>query len=670
MASSCGSFLVVLAFTLAGAGPLHGQVRPDSTAQDSAYTLQELVVRATRPTATTGGVSAVEARLDSMRLPPAPSLEEVARALPLIQIRTNSRGEAQPMLRGAESRQVAILVDGVPLTLGWDHRADLSVVPMAAAETVTLLRGLPSVLHGPNVLGGVVEVGVASGARPAIPPPLRASLAVDHTGARTIGATAARALEAANGRLLLRGGMGYRERSGTALPDGVQAPEPADGRRENSDYEQYDAFLAARYDRDDGTWLSASASGYHAERGVPPELHTAAPRFWRYPLAARLLAAISAGTGMRATPLGEGSLEASIGVDVGRTEIESYASRAYEIVTGTEDADDRMLTFRLLGDHTFGEHAELRMAATLSDIRHDEVIDGGAPSHYRQRLWSVGGEIAWRPPFEGWLADTRITTGVAYDGADTPESADKPPLERLGAWGARLGVNHLAVEGRLMLHAGVSRRARFPSLRELYSGALGRFAPNPDLRPEVLTAAEAGMTARIGDIEVQAVGFRQQLSDVIVRVATEDGRFRRENRDQMRSTGVELLTSMRWGPTALSADVTLQDVTVLDPSTPSGERRPEYQPSLMGKLDWTTALPFGAEGIVAASYVGRQWCVDPDHGRDVAIDPSTRIDVSLGRAFGDFRAELGLDNVRDAAVYDQCGLPQPGRTLRFQIRYR
>ena len=34
------------------------------------------------------------------------------------------------------------------------------------------------------------------------------------------------------------------------------------------------------------------------------------------------------------------------------------------------------------------------------------------------------------------------------------------------------------------------------------------------------------------------------------------------------------------------------------------------------------------------------------------------------------RAQLGLDNAADAAVFDQCGLPQPGRTLRLGIELR
>jgi hypothetical protein len=31
---------------------------------------------------------------------------------------------------------------------------------------------------------------------------------------------------------------------------------------------------------------------------------------------------------------------------------------------------------------------------------------------------------------------------------------------------------------------------------------------------------------------------------------------------------------------------------------------------------------------------------------------------------------VGVDNLTDEVIYDQCGLPQPGRTLRIQLRVR
>ncbi|RMH13862.1 MAG: hypothetical protein D6701_11875, partial [Gemmatimonadetes bacterium] len=178
------------------------QARPDSIPADSlrAYVLEGIPVSVPRSTTSAGGVAAVRVRFDSMNVVPAPTLEEVLRALPLVQIRENSRGEAQPALRGAEDRQIAILVDGVPLTLGWDHRTDLSVVPMTAARGLDLHRGLASLLYGPNVLGGVVEIDVARGrGRMAAPPPLTASASLDQEGATNLAASVGRLVEVGAG---------------------------------------------------------------------------------------------------------------------------------------------------------------------------------------------------------------------------------------------------------------------------------------------------------------------------------------------------------------------------------------------------------------------------------------------------------------------------------------
>jgi iron complex outermembrane receptor protein len=66
--------------------------------------------------------------------------------------------------------------------------------------------------------------------------------------------------------------------------------------------------------------------------------------------------------------------------------------------------------------------------------------------------------------------------------------------------------------------------------------------------------------------------------------------------------------------------------------------------------------------------------VDPDLGSDVALDPSARLDLhatrewKLGGALSRLQTTVALDNLTDQAVFDQCGLPQPGRLLRLQIR--
>ncbi len=136
----------------------------DTIPRDTAvFRVEGITVQAKRAVTTLGGASAIEVTVDSLVLPAGPTAEELLREVPMLHLRTNSRGEAEITVRGSESRQVAVLLDGVPLTLGWDARTDLSVFPAGAISDVTLVRGLSSILHGPNVLGGVVEMSVGRG---------------------------------------------------------------------------------------------------------------------------------------------------------------------------------------------------------------------------------------------------------------------------------------------------------------------------------------------------------------------------------------------------------------------------------------------------------------------------------------------------------------------------
>ncbi len=680
------STAAALALVFTFAGPLGSAIaqEPDTVAADGRtaphYELLGITAVVARPSSTTGGSSAVELELDSISHPPAPSLEQVLRSMPLVQIRQNSRGEAQPALRGAEERHVAVLLDGVPLTLGWDHRTDLSVVPLTAARSITLVRGLSSVLHGPNVLGGVVEVDVARGEeRQARPSPATASAAVDDTGARSLSVSGGALLETGAGEWVVRAGAGYQDRSGLALPGSLGVEEgqrprfvsDGDELRLNTDSKRIDGFASARHLSRSGRWLSLSASGYRVERGVAPEAHVDEPRLWRYPLQSRLVAAFTGGSGHHPTPFGEGDVEVSVGLDVGKTRIDEFASESYDVVTGGEESDDRTVTLRMLADHTVGRSGELRAALTYADVRHDELLDPGGPAAYRQRLWSLGTEAQWNV-----LDDTHVSLGVALDGADTPESADKSPLGRLWDWGARVGASSISASGSVLLHGALSRRTRFPALRELYSGALGRFEPNPELQPEVMTAAEIGVTYRAGSAEVQLVGFHQRLDDGIIRVSVdtdEGGKLQRVNQDRIRSSGLELLIRGGLRTVSLAGDLTLQRVRGV--AGEGEETLLEYRPAWAGKISGEARLPGALAGTATLSYRGEQHCENPELGGLQPFDASASGDVSVRRVFrmgggalSRLEALLAVDNVSDSVVFDQCGLPQPGRTVRVQIR--
>ena len=657
---------------------------PDTIPPDSVRLLGGITVSVARPALTSGGSSVVVIELDSVRSVPASSMDQVLRAMPLIQMRTNSRGETQPSLRGAESRQIAILMDGVPLTLGWDHRTDMSAIPLTAARKVTLVRGLSSVLYGPNTLGGVVEVDVARAeGRVTSVDPVAFGFALDETGGTNVSVTGGHLVDDRDSQWVFRAGVGFQGRRGFPIAADA-ADEPGirtrylldDAIRLNSDSRRADGFFIARYRADEGAWLSLSASAYDVERGVPPEAHQDSPRLWRYPDRRRVIAAITGGTGQRDTGARLGDLEASLGIDIGSTLIEQFASEAYQIVDETEESDDRVVTARLLGDHSLGPHAELRASATYADIWHDEVLTVGGANSYRQRLGSLGVETEWKL---GASDLTSLTFGVALDAADTPESGNKPPIEWITDYGMRVGVSSLVAHG-VLLHGGVSRRSRFPSLRELYSGALGRFEANPDLRPETLLGSELGFTATGSVGEIQLVGFRHQLHDGIVRTTAvgTDGisRFRRVNQDQVRSLGIELLLVGDFGGTTATGDLTVQDVRGRDAG--GNEVLLEYEPAIVGRLGIDVQLPTSFRGGGGLRFVGEQRCENPEIAGLQRLASNRTVDFSLRRIFnlgrgGALRhvdASASLRNATDAVVFDQCGLPQLGRFFQIQFRVR
>jgi iron complex outermembrane receptor protein len=139
---------------------------------------------------------------------------------------------------------------------------------------------------------------------------------------------------------------------------------------------------------------------------------------------------------------------------------------------------------------------------------------------------------------------------------------------------------------------------------------------------------------------------------------------------------VELLAGYTVDRFALETELTFQDVEVVEPGREGV--RAEYDPSVAGGIGGTVPLFAGLEASAEVEYWGEQYCSTPAPGEESfdRLEASTRTDLQLARTFS-FRPratfqridlELAVDNLTDSAVYDQCGLPQPGRTLRLQFR--
>lgn len=655
-------------------GPaLRAQVRPDSGARrDSAQALDAMRVRAAYSPRVVGSAAAVTVRPDSVPLgPAAPTMAETLRRMPFLYVRQNSRGESELSVRGSESRQAAVFLEGTPLTLTWDARTDASIVPMAGVQRIDYVRGLSSLMAGPNAIGGVVSARLWDDHDPTQAPErvTRTDLQLDQFGGMRTALTAAGALHhSATSTVSVKAGGSWRDLPGLALPTGVTDPE-GDGRvRLNTDARTYDLFAGGRYEHAQGRYLSGVISAQRGQRGVAPELHIDAPRLWRNPTLERRVLSVAAGTGAVRSRLGVGDVEVAVGVNHGDVRIDSYGDRTFRTITATELGEDQTRTLRLTADQELGRYAVLRGSFTDASVTYREIVGTGAPADYAQHLTSTAGELDVIP----WRTLT-LTGGVAVDAATTQLAGGRPPLGRKDGVAWRAGATWLLPMQGLRVHGSASSRRRFPALRELYSGALNRFEPNPELAPETARQAEVGATFSRGSFDAQATLFTSRIDDAVVRTTLPNRRFLRVNRDRFESRGAELTAGVALGRATVRGDVTAQHARISDRTISIPElRQPEDVPAYFGSLLGTWAFPRGVEIQGRMRALGATRCTNPDTNTLETQSGATTADLGAERRWTTrgllrIRTMLHVDNVLDRALYDKCGLPQAGRTLRLGV---
>jgi len=656
--------LAALAPALLSAQQPAPTARPDSTAKP----LHPVVVRERQRARAVGGSAIVEVAVDSVRTAPAANLDAVLRTVPFVGVRTNSRGETELSLRASDSRQPAVLLEGVPLTLGWDSRTDASVIPLSAATGIRVGRTLSSLMLGPNISSGTIEVGLTEG--------LTATrrlltLGTDQTGALGFSGSAGAPITIGTGTLAVLGGGGVRHRPDLVAPDALTR-RVTKGRRDNTDLTQRDYVSGVRYTTATGASFGLTVTGARGARGVMAEDHLTTPRFWRIPQVDRDVAILSATSGWMSTPLGSGSVDLRVGRSRGTQRIDQYTDSSYRTLGTTERGDDATTTTRLILEHSVGSRGEIGLGISSATIDYDETLGAATPVAYRQRLSSVALETDWELPRQ-----LRFSLSGSRDQAEHPLTGGRAPLGARQEWGARAGLSKTLLGPGIQLNAAMTRRARFPALRELYSGSLQRFVPNPDLRPERLISSEVSALWQRGAGEVQATLFRQQLDDAVVRVTRPDRTFIRVNANAQRTQGLELFGAWRGADRTFLADLTVQDPQLIDQV--SGARSaPEYVPHLRGSVTAIVPIATRTRLTTAATTTGAQSCLNPDRGTRETIAAATRLDALIDRditldargLWSALRVSIGVDNLLDRLTYDQCGLPQMGRTFRIGLQLR
>ncbi len=429
--------------------------------------------------------------------------------------RIGGRNEAAAYVRGFDTRQVPLFIDGIPVYVPYDGNVDMGRFDVSDMAELSISKGYSPVVYGPNTLGGAINV---VSLRPTQPEEFMARAGV-FSGEGYEGAL--------RGGLLrddgyAQAGASYRERDHFRVSDDFEPAATEDGgRRENSDTRDLQVSAKVAWTPgDEGDELAVGFVRQDSEKGVPAYAGTdtnTVPRYWRYTEWVKNSAYAVGNIAVGRT----GYVKPRFYYDTYENTLKAYDDATYTTQTKksswTSIYDDYTFGGSVEGGAAAGERHQLRGAAHYKQDVHREHNAGGPTAAYKDETLAAGAED--RIALTERLA---LAAGAEYAVRNSLEAEDPNSGEDFEdndnqAFNPQAGLFYDVTGG--VFRATVARKTRFPTLKDRYSYRLGKALANPDLDPEVAMHYEIGYEGRlVENLDGRLCGFYSRLDDTIQQV--------------------------------------------------------------------------------------------------------------------------------------------------------
>ena len=644
-------------------GTVQAQTPTDSLIH---YELGDIVVS---PSGTSPDISSISTTqrvpLAGIAQSDATSIDQVFRRIPSAHLQTNSRGESLVYLRGAGERQVSLFFDGALLNVPWDNRVDLSLIPSEVVGEISISKGVPSVLYGANVLGGAINLTSRQLRSPGSFSQVSGILGSQ--GSRQARVTWLRRTQRFQSTVF----VGVSDQDGYSVPDKAELPynQHPTHLRTNTDRQMRSAFGQVSFNTAGDGKIGASFLHFGGKKGIAPEGHLDPTienvRYWRYP-DWRMTMAIVSGE----FPLQTGILRGAAWASRFNQTITQYPDEFYFTQLESQIDQDNTYGLRLTYLRDFLNSGSLRAAISLVSSSHEQQdMEAEAISLNRtfsQRILSNGIEYTR-------AGHVNVLVGASMDVLVTPRTGDKPDRGPQTGLGVTMGLSR-ELSPNVTLRGVLGRKTRFPTMRELFGEALGRFLLNPNLKPESSLLSEVAIEIDRGGTAMEAIVFFTRTYNTIgqqmVLLAGESrARRQRVNLEGSRVLGLETVLSSRVVPSLL---LTCNLMAMRAQELSTGSPKPLVEkPSWIGGCNMNYQPGLGFSLILETQYTGRAYGLDD--GNYLSELPSslvTNTRVSWLILYKRYSAELfgRINNLTDEVVLPQLGLPGPGRALRVGLQ--
>ena len=540
------------------------------------------------------------------------TVAEALRSVPGVDIvRSGSDGAVTfAQIRGANSTQTLVLVDGQRLNSPYFPGYDLSGLTTENIERIEVVRGPFSALYGSDALGGVIQIFTRPAAN------------------GLVGQAAAEAGDAGQ-----RAGSLFASWGSDALGvSGSYRDGRVGGDRPNSDWRQQNGALRIEGRLHGGARIALEGAIADSDLGVPGPVGGETPRA-RYATREERLSlpvSFSPASGHEATLLFADVISRPRFDDPdspfsSRTDARSLQGRASD--TWTSGAN------RLTGFVSF-ERGRVRDGSNFG------------PSLVGQHttIWGAGVEDTFK------LAGGIIATaGARYDDHSQFGSA----------WSPRATVAWLAPGSAWKVRASGGSAFRAPTVGELYYP----FSGNPDLKPERSTSYELGVERYLPSGRIEASLFWNDFRDLIVFDFTRSANF---NVGRARTRGVEVAIRQDLART-LQVDAGYTYLDARDRATDLALiRRPRHR-AFLG-ASWQ---PLGGLSLSPrATFVGTRPDSDALTGKRVESPSFLRFDLFARYSLGVVSPYARFENIADRGYEEVNGYPAPRRRFAAGLEAR
>jgi len=576
----------------------------------------------------------------------ASNVAEALSMVPGVYIKTGGKGEAYVMVRGLLQKEVAILINGLPVSSPYDGQVDLSNIPVDSIEKIEVVKGAASVLYGANAMGGVINIITkkSNGASKVV------------TSGEVGSGIMYKGTIFVEGKILA---MRYLAMVSKCNRDYYPLPSDYQGfknqlgtKRENSDKNSLNSMLTFGFDGKNNSRHTFSINSIDMERGFPLHESSEKVKYWRFTDWNK-----SGFDWVYEKEFKEFSIKSKLFYDSYKNTLDSYDDDSYLTQIRKKSFTSKYDDYDLGGDifvrKSFGLHKLLKFAFRMRHDNHKEQKDVGMVwKNYKSVNYSIPVEFEFKTDFN-WT----VVTGVSLDFMEINEFAnvDKHTESEVNPQVAVL----VPIKNSLSFKTSLSKKTRFPTLQELFSSHSG----NPNLNSMNNTIFEAGIEfAPIDGMSLSFVAYSNRVTDLIYRTNKYEPY---ENIDKASFNGFET-ELFYFVNEKFIFNFAYSYLSAKDKSTNQGMYI-EYKPKNKVDVSMDFVFPKEIKCSLSGSYTSSQFYYDDD--LEKSLDSYTVVNVRVYKDFGKSSMFIQLRNLFDQLYYESEGFPLAGRTITAGFKY-